>query len=290
MAHGKLSNIWEKNSIPPLPWCSLNRAATLLKCELSDFSAWMNHLNPMIEFKQSSVEGTLTVTLNNYDNPYEYGDISKEYIDLIPVASRGGLNPTSPMIDTAFIIDKNKKTLDFVGYFDGMASVLEGMYLIENDELMVLPQDLFCEIPIAKLGAPYVGEDRPVLSVDDILIRPVYAYCYDAQPIVLSMNDVYLSREDIELIYNCGVQGIDLPEDRLTVSESIKAKPKIRETAKQSRFIAYLINALGVKQDELKTLSIKNIMDRLSHMANEVKFPDVTDDSLRDWLEKAGYR
>jgi hypothetical protein len=52
----------------------------------------MNHLNPMIEFKQSSVEGTLTVTLNNYDNPYEYGDISKEYIDLIPVASRGGLN------------------------------------------------------------------------------------------------------------------------------------------------------------------------------------------------------
>lgn len=177
-----------------------------------------------------------------------------------------------------------------MGYFDGMASVLEGMYLIENDELMVLPQDLFCEIPIAKLGAPYVGEDCPVLSVDDILIRPVYAYCYDAQPIVLSMNDVYLSREDIELIYNCGVQGIDLPEDRLAVSESIKAKPKIRETAKQSRFIAYLINALGVKQDELKTLSIKNIMDRLSHMANEIKFPDVTDDSLRDWLEKAGYR
>lgn len=69
----------------------------------------MNHLNPMIEFKQSSVEGTLTVTLNNYDNPYEYGDISKEYIDLIPVASRGGLTPTSPMIDTAFTIDKNKK-------------------------------------------------------------------------------------------------------------------------------------------------------------------------------------
>ncbi|QUG51239.1 hypothetical protein KDU74_21110 [Enterobacter cloacae] len=56
------------------------------------------------------------------------------------------------------------------------------------------------------------------------------------------------------------------------------------------RFIAYLINALGVTQGELKTLSIKNIMDRLSHMANEVKFPDVTDDSLRDWLEKAGYR
>ncbi|QUG51237.1 hypothetical protein KDU74_21100 [Enterobacter cloacae] len=122
-----------------------------------------------------------------------------------------------------------------MGYFDGMASVLEGMYLIENDELMVFPQDLFCAIPIAKLGAPYVGEDRPVLSVDDILIRPVYAYCYDAQPIVLSMNDVYLSRGDIELIYNCGVQGKDLPEDRLTVSESIKAKPKIRETAKQSR-------------------------------------------------------
>jgi hypothetical protein len=38
------------------------------------------------------------------------------------------------MIDTAFTIDKNK-TLDFVGYFDGMASVLEEMpYLIENDE------------------------------------------------------------------------------------------------------------------------------------------------------------
>jgi hypothetical protein len=40
------------------------------------------------------------------------------------------------------------------------------------------------------------------------------------------------SREDIELIYNCGVQGIDLPEDELAVSESIKAKPKIRGNGK----------------------------------------------------------
>lgn len=290
MAHGKAINIWEKNSIPPLQWCSLNRAATLLKCELSDFSAWMDHLNPMIEFKKSSMEGTLMVTLSNYGAPYEHGDISEEYIDLIPVASRGGMTPTSPMIDTSLSIDESKKILDFVGYFDGMASVLEGMYLIENDNLIVFPQDLLCSIPIKKLGAPYIGEDRPVLSIDELLIRPVYTYCYDAQPIILSMNDVYLSREDIELIYNCGVQGIDLPEDRLTISESIKVKPKIRETAKQSRFIAYLINALGVTQGELKTLSIKNLMDRLSHMANEVKFPDVTDDSLRDWLEKAGYR
>ncbi|MGE5988687.1 hypothetical protein ACQJ21_21180 [Klebsiella michiganensis] len=290
MANEKNLTVWQKNGIPPLAYCSLERASKLLDCEISDFYSWMNHLNPCIELGRSSVEVLLQVTLTDGDNPYKKGDISREYISLAASSTSGRLTPTSPVIDTNATDDVNTKELVFNAYFEGMASIIFGLNISYDNELYILPDELFCGLLIKKTSLLHTGPEKNIMSLDDVTFGPIPGYAYDAPPILLSKEDIYFSREDVELIYDCGIKGIDFPEGKLNMSEHMKSKPKVRETAKQSRFIAYLMNVAGISEEELRTHSINGIMNRLSHKAVEMNFPDVTDDSLSSWLEKAGYR
>ncbi|EBC5476446.1 hypothetical protein FNT45_06115, partial [Salmonella enterica] len=101
----------------------------------------------------------------------------------------------------------------------------------------------------------------------------------------------------IEYINKHALSGTHMPvmskdkDTRTLTSYQTTETPKVRTTAKQSTYIASLMNALGVTEEMMRFSSIAQIKDHLSRKAgHEMELPEITDDTLDDWLQRAGKR
>ncbi|WP_455845750.1 hypothetical protein [Pantoea agglomerans] len=105
-------------------------------------------------------------------------------------------------------------------------------------------------------------------------------------------KDVFIHRNDIERLYASSLSGkpLAIREHEQHLDLEIDDTPKERVTAKQSDYIAALMNALGISESEMRDGSINHIKNKLSSKAKQFPIPEVTEDTLTDWLKRAGKR
>ncbi|UIL52552.1 hypothetical protein LZU96_00865 [Pantoea agglomerans] len=105
-------------------------------------------------------------------------------------------------------------------------------------------------------------------------------------------KDVFIMRGDIERLHASSLSGRPLAplEQEPHLDLEVEDAPKERITVKQSDYIAALMNALGISEIEMRDGSINQIKHKLSSKAKQLPIPEVTEDTLTDWLKRAGKR
>ena len=105
-------------------------------------------------------------------------------------------------------------------------------------------------------------------------------------------KDIFIARADMERLYASSINGLPLYENEIDHNLDLEGEGTYKErvTVKQSDYIAALMNALGISPEEMKGGSINSIKNKLSRKAKQIPLPEVTDDTLTDWLKRAGKR
>ncbi|ENW0008335.1 TPA: hypothetical protein ACUNL9_002277 [Salmonella enterica] len=143
--------------------------------------------------------------------------------------------------------------------------------------------------PLPSIEAKLYGLDKP-FAVKRVP-HPCEDYCdYGTQHWEklyhsLHISSMVLPRAEAEKIYylcNPIAAGAD--------GKQSSAKPtKIHTTAKQCRFIVALLRSYNLNDDDFKG-SISDLRIKITNRIPSIGDPDVDDNTLTDWLQKAGVR
>ncbi len=288
-------NVWQKNQIPPLEFCPIDRAAKLLSCEINDILSWVSagKIAPLMEFGLSTVHASMGVKLNSDKNPSLERGLSNQYLYIVKYISSGGMHPIRPLVESDSY--KGITLLEFPAYFSGLAKVTEGLFYVSGTSFIISLHDLSCDVIINREEKHIIDDDSCLLGVDSLKFNASISNYDDEMEINVDASQLFLYQEDIERIYTYGLTGEVLPDlwasqsNQLSVSGATFGG-KGRETAKQASTIAFLINALGVSLEDLKSMPLPKILDKLSHSAREYHLPNITPEALGHWLAKAGVR
>ncbi|WP_313010323.1 hypothetical protein [Atlantibacter hermannii] len=303
-------NVWKRNNIPALEFCTLPRAADLLNC----------HLNDLIHFIQiGAIEICLSLhdfeaalfTLGPWEESNEWEEkfppklmtkyTNKSPLSLFMPKAEFDMNPASTVRVKRFYQNKDIPGLRKpILYLSGLWALSIG-YLpssffgaLKNNE----------EISFTAFNLSFKEADVP-LSADDfdsddyvVMAHPLTEHLYssgllneaEVKPIAtITANDIFVTRCQIEKVYNS--IGRDIPNlinggvSQPQSPETVIEKP-VRTTAKQAELIVALLKGIGLTDDDLVG-SVSQLRAKANNKVNGLPFPD-DDKPLIEWLRRGG--
>lgn len=313
MSNKTEKNIWKHKRIAPLEYCSISRAASILECEESDILHWCytGKINLCINIQRMYFfytpffrdDGPIKNQIENFNNeilpkgdgiPYAFSDKFKSGYFYIPEKSHlletrdyylvqtytSGIWP----IDTSVLLAISQGLTD---------STEINLFTESNPEFK--PSNEKCQIisPIL-INKQFVGE---IINNEEGDIKYLEYLCDHAPDLNDKRYNLQITGYNIEYLYKHAISGDYMPTIRnnsdskpLTSYQSSETPP-IRTTAKQSTYIAALMHALGISEEMMRFGSINQIRELLSLRAGgDGYLPEITDDTLDDWLKRAGKR
>lgn len=303
-------NIWCRNNIPALEFCTLSRAAELLRCHPSD----------LIHFSQiGAIE--LCLSLRDFEavlfttEIWEEGNeweikfppklmakyINKSPLSLFMPKAEFDMRPTAAVrIKRAYQCENTPGLKKPIIYLSGVWALSLGFLpysffnaLKNNEQIELTPFNLsFKEADIPISADDYSGDDYVVIA------HPIKEHLYsdglrnekDIKPLAkITVNDILITRlqiekidnsigENIPSIINGGVLQSETPE--------ITIEKPIRTTAKQAELIVALLRGIGLTDDDLAG-SVSQLRNKASNKISDLPFPD-DDKALVEWLRRGG--
>ncbi|EOZ7492517.1 MULTISPECIES: hypothetical protein [Enterobacter cloacae complex] len=306
-------NIWKRNGLAPLEYCPISRAAKILECETDDIFHWCytGKINLCINFQMlyyfytpflksdgnvfeqvQSLNSELTTSEDN--KSYIYSDKFKSGRFHIPdnfhFVETDEYYLVQAYLRGIWPVDRNILSAINTGFIDPIELCL---FSEENPEFKP-DGDRFQLISPILINNQFPGKLKNEAEFDIKYLQ----YLSDNAPDINDKNyQLQITGYYIEYINKHALSGIHMPviskdkDARTLTSYQTTEIPKIRTTAKQSTYIASLMNALEVTEEMMRFSSITQIKDHLSRKAGpEMEFPEITDDTLDDWLQRAGKR
>ncbi|EPK3133338.1 hypothetical protein I9723_002540 [Morganella morganii] len=277
-------NVWQKNGIPPLEFCSIERAAQLIDCQVSDIYHWINigKLYPAI-FIENNVDVTFSIYLK--------GDECDD--DVLVAAAYASVNRPS-------IINLHRGS-EPGAYGDGIIEegykycYPDGGYSHGVNRLYL--SGTICGLWLPSFYSLWRRGDIQTIKSDNSIFPPdepddggaVLVAALD-ESIDVSASNLMILRKDIERIFDCGKAGRELekPMSLNASSEEITGQPKERTTANQSTYIKFLLLLSGFTNDDLmkSPATLKDIISRKARNAG-IGAPEVSNNTISAWLSKA---
>ena len=242
---GRIKSVWAENGIPPLKYCSIERAAKLLRCEKSDIIHWMPDIQLMLEFQKSLVNASVWVKIN----PEGYRksiDPGLAYIKSISYCTEFSLDAIRPVIeDEQEDIEDGETLLKFPAYFSGMASVFDGLYVDDSRRVVVIPAELYCTVPVGDniVSDSFHAIDRnEIATINHIVFSAMDTANNSYMEEVIADEHLYISGSNIERIHMAGRRGEPIrsaPAD-ININKKIGSKT----TNSQAAFIKSLLHVM----------------------------------------------
>ncbi|QLP23379.1 hypothetical protein [Enterobacter roggenkampii] len=314
-------NIWKRNNLAPLEYCSVSRAAKILNCEEEDIMHWCytERINLCINFSRP----------NYFYMPFlkEDGDVIEQITSLnnsalpsgngIPFIFSDKFKSGNCYIPNEFHLIETKEYYLVQSHMEGMwpidASVLHAinsdgyfspteisLFMEENPEFKS-EGEVYQFISPPSVKKLFIGNNESIkdesIKDESVALKYLDHLCEHAPDIHKKQYEPLIAGYYIEYINKHAILGAHMPviskhkDIRTLTSPKTTEIHKERTTAKQSTYIASLMNALGVSEEMMRFGSIGQIKDFLSRkMGKEIEMPVITDDTLDDWLKRAGKR
>lgn len=260
----KLHNLWTDRKSPVLERCSLDRASEMLNCLPSDFIALAEKGTIQLHRMLNGITGKARLVLDLDREPDVLDSLRKR----LYLGARLG-----------FI------SIDFNHLGDEIKIDRKHVLLID------LNVEAFGMWNITYLHGlnPY---KKPHIFRHASLQEGVRLVHLNIPEQQVETKDVFIARDDMERLYASSISGLPLHSNEIDHSLDLDTEGTYKErvTIKQSDYIAALMNALGISPEEMKDGSINSIKNKLSRKAKQIPLPEVTDDTLTDWLKRAGKR
>lgn len=314
MSKNPEKNIWKKNGIAPLDFCSISRAAKILDCEESDILHWCytGKINLGVNLKTLYLYyitlrkdmGPLELQLDSFNSITEQNEDGSHrfYSDKEQLGN--------------FYIPLNPDVIETNSYYL-VRVIASGFWPIENFILEDISYGKTNSKDIV-LHTEIHPEFKPNVAITYSLISPTLlvnnfagrlsninkkdkeyldTLCEHAPDINSSIYELQIAGYYIEYIYKHSLSGSKIPALERTyeskhqnLNEKVETS-SVRTTAKQSSYIAALMNALGVTEEMMRFNSISQVREHLNRQVGDgIYLPDITDDTLDDWLKRAGKR
>ncbi|HEF0064715.1 hypothetical protein [Citrobacter sp. RHBSTW-00271] len=311
-------NIWLRNNIPALEFCTLSRAAELLGC----------HLDDLIHFSEiGAIE--LCLPLHNFEavlfttELWEEGNawevkhppkmmakyINKSPLSLFMPKAEFDMNPTAKARVKRFYQHEDtpglkKPIISLSGLWALSLGFLPRSFysaLKNKEQISLTPFNLSFKEADIQISADDYGADDYV-----VVAHPVTEHFYsnglrnedEVKPIAtITVDDILVTRHQIEKIdYSIGADIPSILNGGVLQTEpsDVAIEKPVRATAKQSDLIVALLRAIGLTDEELKG-SISELMNKANSRARKLTesrvetlpFPD-DEASTISWLKKGG--
>lgn len=313
MSNKAEKNIWQHKRIAPLEYCSISRAAQILDCEETDIFHWCytRKIRLCIHFQSAHFFYTPFIR--------EYGPIINQVEDFnsmilpegdgIPYVFSDKFKSGYFFIPEQFHLVETKEHYLVQTHVSGLwpvdSETISPYFQIENDttDICLLTEansEFKPENPAYQLISPSLLSkgfpDQVINNAEGD--REYIEYLSNYAPDINHKNyNLQIAGYSIEYIYKHAVSGNYMPtiifddETKPLAKFKNNEAPPPRTTAKQSSYIAALMIALGISEETMRFGSISKIREQLSiHAGGESYLPEITDDTLDDWLKRAGKR
>lgn len=314
-------NIWRRNNLAPLEYCSVSRAAKILNCEEDDIMHWCytERINLCINFSRPyyfyapflKEDGDILEQVTLFNKlalpdgngiPFIFSDKFKSGHCYIP--NEFHLIETEQyflvqcLMNGIWPIDAS--VLRAINSREFFAPTELSLFMEENPEFKSEGEiyQFISPSSVRKLLIEHNGEEEYKKNTDkDVSLKYLEHLCEHAPDIHKKEYEPLITGYYIEYINKHAISGMLMPviskhkDIRTLTSPKTPEVHKERTTAKQSTYIASLMNALGVSEEMMRFGSIGQIKDFLSRKTGkEIDIPVITDDTLDDWLKRAGKR
>lgn len=303
-------NVWSLNNIPALEFCTLLRAAELLRCHPSD----------LIHFSQiGAIELCLALhdfeaalfTLSRWEESNEWEEkfppklmtkySNKSPLSLFMPKAELDMSPASKMrVKRVYQNEDIPGLKKPILYLSGLWALSIGYLshsffnaLKYNEQIALTPFNLsFKEADIPMSQEDYCSDNYVVMA------HPITEHLYssgllkegEVKPIAtITVNDIFVTRLQIEKV--CNFIGREIPNvinggvSQPQLSETMIEKP-VRTTAKQAELIVALLRGIGLTDDDLAG-SVSQLRNKASNKVSDLPFPD-DDKALVEWLRRGG--
>ena len=263
-------NIWKDKRIAPLEYCSITRAAKLLECEAEDFLHWHDisalellinpkgYLGTMRFYSKRDLDSDNNVLSVKYVD-HELDDFIYEELKIDGVMLT--YEPTTP-IEKKFIENKGEFLYTVTGKLGGLWKILSSESIAQT-----------------------LGIYR--LSNDDYSVSVIMK-----ESLVDKWNDIFITRDDIEKIYNHSISGNPMPTDEIKQSPLDDEDRKIKTSSVQADFIYSLLQLVFIDDGGLAKLSRESLETQITRKFSEkgISYKEFTSKSLENWIKRAKSR
>lgn len=236
--------IWKKNGIPPLAFCSINRAAELLECHEEDIFHWINtgKIYPSI-FIESSLEVYVSVTANDDSTlsdeviNHVYSMVnrpSKIYIHECTGIGKPDLNDITDPESKRFLehLPRGKNRFELKGYIFGLWQPFFHKSWFKGGE-----QELTQQNSIFPIGyTPLPGMLISFSVVDNLSVQ---------------YSNIMLERRDIERLYKSACDGVEIDDLPIRETLPITEPSTTVNTNKVGEFLEMLIRCVPELGDDV---------------------------------------
>lgn len=228
------TSVWKENKIPVLEFCSIERASQLLKCQESDIKHWIMRrlISPSVYIRNlTQVHATFFVNDKNISSEqamnklneltgkpsslYYSPDVIPHMADELDIAASGG---SESGFNTA---------LQLKASLYGLWELRSNFFNPCGDKIIMDEPDPF------------------FLPYSDNFDENTLLICYPTQPVIFRMNELLLTRYEIEHIYRASRSGNHLKNTRNNPPELKEGEHYTQKKAQKDRIeIQKAINKL----------------------------------------------
>ncbi|MFQ1906196.1 hypothetical protein ACK36G_12210 [Aeromonas veronii] len=290
-----MSNQSRSNSAPllPLEYCSPERAARLLGCEVEDIFHWatVGAITLFAEFYEYDFDAEISEGFYA-DVNYGMGIYDPEHLEWIP-SNEGDFFYQLELEDN----DDFEINIGPVGFQYGArlqisgsprTILAEGLFAIDTASIQQWLHESPTEMPFRNwnLSALYAGENE----------RDCYLNAIDLDRVTVSdiPKRFRVVRADMLKIRDHMLTGELMPSHAIvrhnnSVRASISGSEPPRITANQSKAIVDLLKTLGYTLDDLQG-SAEALQQKIARNGHSTQLSSVTPKTLRAWLDRADAR
>lgn len=266
----------------PLEYCSPERAARLLGCEVDDIFHWVatGAISLFAEFCQFKVDTDhADIVSEEYWREYSHPDGT---IQSYHGPDEFSLHIYSPRLQYFIPDDESKESelkisgLWFIDYIDEFTShVLSRIY-----------EETRCNLTAFFESTKPMNTFRPSLTLYDV-------------PVTDMPDRLRIRRDDLERLQRHIISGevmhwksrapipINLYPSMKKTDQTVSSSARV--TSKQCGFIVDLLRSHGLTDDDFQG-SIGALRLKIANRAPNIGDPELDDNTLSDWLRKAGVR
>ncbi|HEI9844429.1 TPA: hypothetical protein SLN72_001389 [Morganella morganii] len=289
------TNIWEKNGIPELDYCSIERAAELLGCRINDLLCLAENKRIEICVKLQNFESSLLAT-SDLSSKKEWESFVSRNFSLFMMGdvatSKNGVSIFSPKIIHHHMIEEKKSKTEIKCFYDNNENImtdvshcspiayLSGLWAItfmrreSVDNLLNHKEINLTSLDFLLIEADYHEETS---TLERFAFSPVTYYLYEnglldeskLKPITtLTINDLYITKKQLNRIYdnkgNALPRIMTVEDENRSITNDI---PEIKVTVHQVDMIKGLMRLLDFTDDEITNGTASELNTRLSEMA-----------------------
>lgn len=307
MSKNKEMNVWVRNNIPALEFCSLPRSAELLGCQISDLIhfAQIGAVEFCLKFDRFQVVLAQTDS-DDWEEAFP-PDLISHYTHKSPLSVFASMATIHFENDGGYRLDRlyhyqdtpalKSPFISISGFWALTPILLDNDFfngLQNNQEITLTALNFDVKEADIPFSSGNFGEDGFAMAatpptehlyvdglIDTELVKPIST---------ITANDVYLTRKQIEKVAN-GV-GCELPNHinggvLVPENKGVAIGKVVRTTTKQSDYIVALLKAVGITDNDLSG-SITELKSKIIRKSSGIAFPEVDDNTLIDWLRRSG--